>query len=241
MSQALLERQFSHSTFPELGSVGMAKRMWCDPRLTNAKPLTVSLEEFHQCVIAQGFVSSFSFSADKKHVRTLNLLRALRHHVIAYCLQRFRLVQIHNPFSTGFRPHSLWVIGAIADGDTTSSVRDIFESKVQYLTWPQPAMEHEKKHGLIPLETQGCNERGYLFICHGTRDALNGFDMDHSTNRSLPGGSAHERAMAVRDACVGRIVHSQDGIFEVAKLTSNDQVLVEGGNSGKDAIDGRWR
>jgi hypothetical protein len=47
MSQALLQRQLSHSSFPELRGMGMAQGVWGDPGFTNTKPLTVPLEEFH--------------------------------------------------------------------------------------------------------------------------------------------------------------------------------------------------
>src|SRR5438034_6111680 len=130
------------------------------------------------------------------------------------------------------------MIGAMADGDTTSSVGDIFEPEVESLTWSQSPMKHEEKHRLVPLETQRFNQRGDLLIRHRTRHPLNGFDMHGSPNWALPGSSAHERAMAIRDARVGRIIHFHHGIFRVRKLIGNNQVLVEGRNSGKDAIDG---
>jgi hypothetical protein len=47
MPQALLQRQFSHPSFPELRGVGMAQGVWGDPWFTDTKPLAVPLEEFH--------------------------------------------------------------------------------------------------------------------------------------------------------------------------------------------------
>src|SRR5260370_38071790 len=99
-------------------------------------------------------------------------------------------------------------------------------------------MEHEEKHRLVPLDTQGCQKLADLLIGHGTRHSLNRFDMDSPTDWSLPGGSSHEGAVAVGDACISGIVHFQDGIFPVRKLPGNDQELVKRGNSGKNAVYG---
>jgi len=133
------------------------------------------------------------------------------------------------------------MVSAIADRDPASSVGDVLKTKVENLAWPQSPMEHKQKHSLVPLETQGCHQRPDLLIGHGARHSLNRFDMDGPTDWSLSGGSSHEWAVAVGDACIGGIVHFQDGIFLVQKLLGNDQKLVKGGNSGKDAVDGRRR
>src|SRR6266487_3820292 len=190
-------------------------------------------------MVAQRLNASLSPSADEKQVRTLSLLRTLRHHVIVHRLQRFRLMEIHHSFCPRFRSYSFRMVGAEADRDPASSVGDVFGAKVENFTWSQSTMEHEEKHGLVSLETQRCDQCSNLLIGHGTRYPLNGFDMDSSANRSLPGGPAHERTMVVRDARIGGIVYFQDGIFLVRKLLRNNQILVEGGNSSKDAVDGR--
>src|SRR6266487_503688 len=241
MPQAFLQRQFSHPSFPELGRVCMTQGVWRDPWLTNTKPLAVPLEEFDEGMVAQRLSASLSCATNEKQVRALDLLGALRHDVIAHRLQRLRLMQVHHSFGPRFRADPFRMVRAIADRDPASGVGDVLKTKVENFAWPQSPLEQEEKHSLVPLETQGGQKLADLLIGHGTRHSLNRFDTDSPTDWSLPGGSSHEGVVAVGDACISGIVHFQDGIFLVRKLLGNDQELVKGGNSGKDAVDGRRR
>src|SRR5437870_3629926 len=115
MSQTLLQRQLSHTPFPEFGSMGMAQGVGGDPRLTHTKPLAVPLEEFDQGMVAQRLTAPLSLSANQKQVGTDRLLRALRHHIVAHRLQCLGLMEIHHPFCPRFGSYSFRVISTIAD------------------------------------------------------------------------------------------------------------------------------
>src|SRR5260370_15236835 len=148
-------------------------------------------------MVGQRLSAPLSAAADKKQVRAVRLLGAVRHGVSAHRLQRLRLMQVRRSFGSRCRACPFRMVRAIAGRDPASGVGDVLKTKVENFAWPQSPMEHEEKHSLVPLETQGCQKLADLLIGHGTRHSLNRFDMDSPTDWSLPGGSSHEGAVAV--------------------------------------------
>src|SRR5260370_2031558 len=122
-------------------------------------------------------------------------------------------MQVHHSFGPRFRAYPFRMVRAIADRDPASGVGDVLKTKVENFAWPQSPMEHEEKHSLVPLETQGCQKLADLLIGHGTRHSLNRFDMDSPTHWSLPGTSSPQGALPLAHASPHTHVPLRNALF----------------------------
>src|SRR6266700_765740 len=143
MTQTLLQSQFAHTSLPHTGCVRVPEGVWRHPRFPYAKPLKMSLKQFDQGMIAQRLQASLALTSHQKHQRTLSLSRAFLHDVSADGLQGFWLVQIDNPFTSGFGAYPLWVIVAVTNDHALPSILDIFQVEIEHLTWSKPSLQHE--------------------------------------------------------------------------------------------------
>jgi len=124
------------------------------------------------------------------------------------------------------------VLCAIADDHTFSPILEVTQLKAEDLSRPETSMQHEEQHRPVPFESERSEELVDLIIIQRTGYALDGFYANAAAHGSLSGRSAHERTVAIKDTCVGRIINFLDRIFTGRKLVGEDQVLVKRGNGG---------
>src|SRR2546426_109391 len=132
MTQALLQGEFPHPSFPHLGGMGVPESMGSDPWLTHVQPLAMTLKHLDECMVAQWLASSQAASSNQKDQGALRLGRTLLHDVGTQGLERFWLVQIHHPFRPRFGPDPLGMIRAMTDHDAASTVLNILQVQVQH-------------------------------------------------------------------------------------------------------------
>ncbi len=130
------------------------------------------------------------------------------------------------------------MISSVADGNALAAIFDVREVKAEYFPWSQSSLHHQEHHGFVTPEVQRSSQLRDLFLAHGARHPLNRLHPHSSANWPLTRGPAHKRAMAFGNACESRIIDFLDRVFPARKQICDNEVLVEGRDSGQKAIDG---
>src|SRR6266849_1581943 len=140
MAQALLQSQIPHATLEHACRMRMSEGVRSDPRGANTETFAVPLKEFHQGMVAKGFITPFTPTPNEKDVGRACIRWALVHHIVADGLQGPSLEEIHYPLCSRFGPCPFGMFCSIADDHALPSVRDIFELKVEHFTWSQTSV-----------------------------------------------------------------------------------------------------
>ena len=219
----------------------MPERVRGDPRLPDAEARAVPGEQLAEGLVAQRLTPLRASAADEEHEGAVGVGGAFPHHIGAHGGEGFRLVQIDHALLARLGADPFGVVDAITHGDAAPPVLDVVEVQGEDFAGAQPALQHQQDHRAVPLAMQRRQEWGNVRLVEGARQALNGLDLDLPSNRPLPARASHHRPVPLRDARGRRVVHHPDGILAIPEATGHDQVFIERGHRGKDAIDGRGR
>ena len=130
---------------------------------------------------------------------------------------------------------------AIPNDHALAPILQVTELEVEDFPRPKTPMQHQEDHRPIPFEVEGSEQLVDLVVIHWTRNPLDRFNMNGSSDWALSGSFAQERAVPFRHAGESGVIHLLDGIFPCGELIGEDQVLVKGRDGGEDPIQRRRR
>src|SRR5436189_6083875 len=92
MTQALLQGEFTHPSFPHLGGMSMPEGMRSHPWLTHVQPLAMTIKQLEESMVAKWIASSHPASDNEKYQSAELLSQSILHDVIAIDVQGFVIV-----------------------------------------------------------------------------------------------------------------------------------------------------
>src|SRR5260370_41223774 len=117
------------------------------------------------------------------------------------------------------------MIISAADGNALAAIFDVREVKAEYFPWSQSSLQHQEKHGFVTPDAQRSSQLRDLFLAHGARHPLNRLYPHRSATWPRTGGTAHNRSMALGNACERRIIDFLDRVFPCRKQCCATVVL----------------
>jgi len=129
----------------------------------------------------------------------------------------------------------------IANDHAFAPVLEITQLEIKNFPRPKTAMQHQENQSLIPLALKRSQQLINLLSIHRAWNPLDHLGMDGSSDRALPGSSAQEWMVPLRNMCQRRIIYQRNGILALEELIGKDEIFIKRGDSREDPIDRRRR